>query len=308
MADTWTIRKLIEWMVGYFTDRAIDTPRLTAELLLSHVLQMKRIELYMHFDKPVEPDKLAELRALVKRTSEHEPYAYLIGRTEFYSMEINVSRDCLIPRPETELLVERAIEFLRTRKAGGTQKICDLCTGSGCIAVAIAKNFPDCKIIATDISDAALAVADINIKKHNLEKKIELLAGDLFAPVIAGLDETKFDLIASNPPYISESEFEQLDKNVKDHEPRQALYGGADGFDIYRRIIASVPEHLKPDGVLMMEIGYLQGDGIRKLLEPVFSYVKIEKDISDNDRVVIASNRMVENYRPDFFDGTVDRH
>jgi len=295
----WTIRKLIDWMVGFFTEKGIDSPRLTADLLLSHTLEMKRIELYMHFDKVLDPDSLAKLRDLVKRCSQHEPYAYLIGRTEFYSLQINVNKDCLIPRPETELLVEHAIEFLRTKTDKKTpKKICDLCTGSGCIAIAIAKNFKDCSVIATDICDKALSIAAQNIEYHNLTDKIELLQGDLFEPIIHGLDDDKFDLIVSNPPYISESEMQLLQPNVKDHEPEKALYGGVDGFDIYERIIEQIPNHLAEDGALMMEIGYKQAAGIKELLAPIFKYITIEKDISDNDRIVIASNKAIKAYVP----------
>lgn len=295
MSD-WTIKKLINWMVEYFTEKGLDSPRLTAELLLTHILDTKRIELYMHFERSVDDEKLTQLRVLVKRTADFEPFQYIIGKTEFYSLEIKVTPDCLIPRPETELLVERAIEFLRTRQ--DNQKVCDLCTGSGCVAVAIAKNYPDCNIIATDISDAALKVAAQNIEHHNLSEKIELLCGDLFQPVIHGLDDDKFDLIVSNPPYVSDTEFQNLDKNVKDHEPCHALYGGTDGLDVYRKIIAEIENHLKPDGALMMEIGYSQADDITELLSPVFKEIKIEKDLSNNDRIVIASNSPLKTYKP----------
>lgn len=295
----WTIKGLLDWMVPYFEQKGVDSPRLTAELLLSYVLGIERIQLYVRFNEQVDGENLAKLRGLVKRTAEHEPYAYLIGRTEFYSMTFKVNRDCLIPRPETELLVERAIEFLRTRNNSQPQQVCDLCTGSGCVAVAIAKNFDNCNVTATDICDDALKVAAENIALHELDEKIELLAGDLFTPIIEGLDATKFDLIVSNPPYVSDAEFEILDANVKDHEPRKALYGGTDGLDIYKRIVDGVMEHLADDGALIMEIGYLQGDAIRQLLDGIFKFVHIEKDFSDNDRVVIASNQQIKGYVPD---------
>ncbi|MGB2807204.1 MAG: peptide chain release factor N(5)-glutamine methyltransferase, partial [Sedimentisphaerales bacterium] len=192
------------------------------------------------------------------------------------------------PRPETELLVERAIEFLRTRT--GPQFVCDLCTGCGCIAVAIAKNFPTATIIATDICDAALNVAAKNIQKLKLKDRITLLHGDLFEPIVPQLDVEKFDLIVCNPPYVSASEFEKLDKSVKDYEPRLALFAGVDGLDVYRRIIDKADRFLKPDGTLILEIGYAQGPAIKKLLEQtgVFAEIKIEKDFNDNDRIVTA--------------------
>jgi release factor glutamine methyltransferase len=288
MAEPWTIQKLLTWITDYLTQKKVDSPRLSAELLLSDVLAMKRIELYMHFDKAVEQEKLDTLRGLVKRAGESEPIGYLVGRTEFYSLELAVCPDCLIPRPETELLVERAIEFLRART--GNQHVLDLCTGCGCIAIAIAKNFSDLKIIATDISDGALATAAKNVQKHKLEDKITLLSGDLFEPIIRQIDIAPFDLIISNPPYVSELEFEKLEKNVKDYEPRIALHGGADGLDVYRRIVAEVDKFLKPDASLMMEIGYAQGTAVRELLEKkdLFASVAIEKDLSNNDRIAIA--------------------
>jgi release factor glutamine methyltransferase len=197
----------------------------------------------------------------------------------------------MIPRPETELLAERAVEFLRTRT--GKQFICDLCTGSGCIAVAIARNYPDCQIIATDISNAALSVAAKNIEKHRLKERIRLLCGDLFDPIMPQLDIDKFDLIVCNPPYVSAAEFEKLDKNVKDYEPKLALFAGDDGLDIYRRIIETVEQFLKPDAVLMLEIGYSQGQAVGGLLEQVriFAEIIIEKDFHDNDRIAIAKRQ-----------------
>ena len=307
--QTWTIQKLLNWVTEYLTGKGIDSPRLSAELLLCHVVGLKRIELYTQFDKPVTKQQLDILHDLIKRAGQHEPIAYLVGKTEFYSLEINVTTDCMIPRPETELLVERAIEFLRTRPVRnstmgntlqkgsisngarpGTQFVCDLCTGSGCIAVAIAKNYPDARIIATDICDAALAVAAGNIEKHQLKDRIKLLCGDLFDPIISGLDVDKFDLIVCNPPYVSAPEYEKLDKNVKDYEPKIALFAGVDGLDICRRIIEEAEKFLKPDAALMLEIGYAQGRAVKQLLEQtgVFNEIKIEKDSHNNDRIATA--------------------
>jgi release factor glutamine methyltransferase len=286
--ETWTIQKLLNWVTGYLTEKGIDSPRLSAELLLSHVLQLKRIELYTQYDKPVGMEELDKLRELVRRAGQHEPVAYLVGKTEFYSMELNVTPACMIPRPETELLVQRAIEFLRTRN--GTQLVCDLCTGSGCIAAAIANNYPNVRIIATDICDDALAVAAMNIQKYQLQDKIKLLSGDLFEPIIPQLDAGQFDLIVCNPPYISSVEYEKLDKNVRDYEPRLALFAGEDGLDIYRRIIEKVDTFLKPDAALMLEIGYAQGQAMKEMLERsgIFANIKIEKDFHNNDRIVTA--------------------
>jgi release factor glutamine methyltransferase len=315
--QTWTIQKLLNWMTEYFTDKGIDSPRLSAELLLCHILKMKRIELYTQFDKSVAEDQLNRLHNLVKRAGQHEPIAYLTGRTEFYSLQLEVCPDCMIPRPETELLVERAIEFLRARpvssatgriseRRGKTQKqgvsngtrtapqfVCDLCTGCGCIAVAIAKNYANAKIIATDICDAALNVAAKNIEKYKLKDRITLLSGDLFEPIVPHLDVEKFDLIVCNPPYVSADEYEKLEKNVKDYEPKLALFAGVDGLDVYRKIIDKADGFLKFDAALMLEIGYSQGPAVKELLEQTgaFAEIKIEKDFSDNDRIVTALRR-----------------
>ena len=259
-----------------------------AEMLLSYVLSLKRIELYTNFDKIVPKDKLDILHGLVKRAAENEPVAYLIGRTEFYSLELEVNRDCLIPRPETELLVEKAIEFLRKRT--GSQLVCDLCTGSGCIAIAIAKGCPNCRVIATDICDKALVPAANNVKKYKFEDRITLLSGDLFDPIIPQLDIEKFDLIVSNPPYVSTSEYQSLDKNVKDFEPKTALLAGVEGLDVYKRIVDKVGDFLKPDAALLMEIGYRQGPAVKSLLEnsKLFADIKILRDFHNNDRIAAA--------------------
>jgi release factor glutamine methyltransferase len=289
--EPWTIQKLLSWVTEYFTGKSIDSPRLSAEWLLCYVLGLKRIELYTQFNKIVGQEQLSQLHELVKRAGAHEPIAYLTGKKEFYSLEFEITKDCLIPRPETELLVERAIEFLRTRN--GEQFICDLCTGSGCIAVAIARNFANCRIVATDISDAALAVAEKNVAKHGLMNRIKLLQGDLFEPVISGLGPAKFDLIVCNPPYVSEPEYQKLAPNVKDFEPKSALAAGNDGLDIIKKIIADAGQYLKPTGTLMLEIGNEQANAVRNLLETAgyFGDVKIEKDYSNLNRLAIASTK-----------------
>jgi len=234
----------------------------------------------------VPQEQLTQLRSLVRRAGEHEPVAYLVGRTEFYSIEFEVGPDCLIPRPETELLVQRSIELLRKRT--GPQYICDLCTGCGIIAVALAKNVPDARVLATDLSEPALAVAARNVEKHKLADRIELRHGDLFDPLVPRLDQ--FDLIVSNPPYVSAAEYEALDRNVKDYEPRIALHAGPDGLDLYRRIVEKVDQFLKPDDLLLLEIGYQQGPAVRNLLEQTktFAQIRIDKDLQAHDRVVTA--------------------
>jgi len=286
--DTWTIQKLLNWVAEYFGGKGVDSPRLSAELLLSHVLAKKRIELYTQFDRTVTEDQLTRLHDLVKRAGQREPIAYLVGKTEFYSLELNVSPDCMIPRPETELLVERAIEFLQGRS--GPQIVCDLCTGSGCIATAIVKNCPNARIIATDIDDDALKVAAQNVQKHLLDERVELLCGDLFEPVTARLPGDRFDLIVCNPPYVNAAEYEALARNVRDYEPKLALFAGADGLDILRRVIQEAGGFLKPGGALMLEIGFSQDLAIKELLEQTgtFAEIRFDKDLQNHDRIAIA--------------------
>ncbi len=286
--EVWTVQKLLNWITDYFTKEGIVDARLSAEMLMSEILGKQRIQLYTDFEEVVPKSQLDKLHGLIKRAAAHEPVAYLIGRTEFYSLEIQVNEHTLIPRPETEQLVEKAIDFLRTRK--NKQRVLDLCTGSGCIAVAIAKNFPAADIIATDICESALKVAAKNIENHQLTDQVTLLQGNLFDPVIPQLDTSAFDLIVSNPPYVSTAEFEKLDKNVKDHEPKLALLAGEQGLDIYRKIAAQVDQFLKPDAALIMEIGYEQGPAVKNMLENLrcFNEIKIEKDFRKLDRIVIA--------------------
>ncbi len=286
--DTWTIQKLLNWVAEYLGRKGVDSPRLSAEHLLSHVLAKNRIELYTQFDRTVAEDQLTRLHDLVKRAGQHEPIAYLVDKTEFYSLELNVTPDCMIPRPETELLAERAIEFLQVRS--GPQIVCDLCTGSGCIAIAIAKNCPAARIMATDISDDALKVAAQNVQKHQLDEQVELLCGDLFEPLTARLAGDRLDLIVCNPPYVSAADYEALDRTVKHYEPKLALFAGTDGLDICRRVIQEAGAFLKPDAVLMLEIGFSQGRAIKELLEQTgtFAEIRIEKDFQNHDRIAIA--------------------
>jgi release factor glutamine methyltransferase len=285
---SWTIQKLLTWTTRHFTEKGLESPRLSAEILLAEVLDLARIELYTNFDRPVAPNLLERLRAMVKRASAGEPVAYIVGRTEFYSLSMAVGPSCVIPRPETELLVERAIEFLRDR--GGPQLVCDLCTGSGCVAVAIAKNVAAARVIATDICDGALAAAARNTARHGISDRVNLLKGDLFEPVLPRLDTEKFDLVVANPPYVSSGRFETLEPVVRKHEPRPGLDGGEDGLDVIRRIVADSPAFLKEAAALMLEIGHGHGQAVRRLMETSgpFERVEIHKDFAGIDRVVVA--------------------
>jgi release factor glutamine methyltransferase len=277
---TWTTTKLLEWMEQYFAGKGVDAPRLTAEMLLSHVLNMKRIELYMHFEKPVAQEKLDTLRQMVKEVGEHKPVAYIVGYREFYSLRMNVRQGCLIPRPETEMLVQHSIDLIRRN---GITRVLDLCTGSGCIAAAIAHNCPEVAIYASDISQKALETARENVENHSL-KNITITESDLFENI-----EGKFELIVSNPPYIKTDEIQKLDKNVSAYEPLEALDGGADGLEVYRKITKELSDHLEKQGSVIFEIGFDQNEAVTKLLEEqAFIDVKAYKDTAGKWRMVTA--------------------
>ncbi len=290
-ADVWTIKRLLEWVTQYLTDKKVDSPRLSAELILGHVLEKKRIELYTQFDHVVDKPRLEKLRDLVKRAGQHEPVAYLVGKTEFYSLEMVVCSDCLIPRPETELLVQRAIEFLRSRP--GPNRVLDLCTGSGCVAVALAVNVKEASILATDVCDKALAAAARNVERHGVQERVKLLSGDLFDPIVPQMDEGPFDLIVCNPPYVTAAEYGQLDKNVKDYEPQRALLAGNDGLDVLRRVIQQADPFLKSDGALMLEIGYQQAAAVMDLIRQAtkFQDPVVHRDFQGHERVVVARTK-----------------
>jgi release factor glutamine methyltransferase len=284
----WTIKALLEWVDPYLKEKGVDAPRLCAELLICHVLKKERIQLYTEFDHIVPSAQLASLRSLVKRASDNEPVAYLVGKTEFYSLEMEVSPACLIPRPETELLVQHGIEILRERS--GTPRVLDLCTGSGCVAVAIAKNVPEALVAATDVSAKALEVAGRNVARHGLDSRVQLREGNLFAPVDQAQDAGGFDLIVSNPPYVTDAEMSALDPNVREYEPSLALQAGPRGLDILEPLVAQAADFLTGQGVLMLEIGYRQGPDVSALLEAAerFKPARTIPDHQGHDRIIIA--------------------
>jgi len=255
----WTIRALMEWTEKHFQEKGIDSPRLETQLLLSHALKCKKPELYTRWDEVVAEDSRGRFRDLIKRRLEGCPIQYLIGYREFFLLEFEVTPAVLIPRPETELLVA---ETLKRIKDLAHPRLLDIGTGSGCIAIAIARRHKTAEVIATDISAEALEVAHRNAAKHGMDKRIRLLHGDLFAPV-AG---QRFDIIVSNPPYVSQAEWARLPSHVRNHEPKVALEAGPEGFAVYDRLIPAVAAHLGPGGHLLLEIGANQEEQLRQLI------------------------------------------
>jgi release factor glutamine methyltransferase len=256
--------------------------RRDAETLLLHLLQRDRAWLFAHSDETIDEAKLHELRALTQRRAAHEPLQHLTGSQEFYGLALRVTRDTLIPRPETELLVEAILDFARTQPAN--LRILDVGTGTGAIALALATHLPHAEITACDISPAALEVARSNAAQHNLAQRITFVESDLLAQIPA---EQPFDIIVSNPPYIPLTDAPTLAPEVRDHEPPTALFAGPDGLDLYRRLIPAAHSALKPNGLLALEFGFGQRDALRELLTG-WNSVRFINDYADIPRVALA--------------------
>lgn len=262
----WTLQRLIGWTAPYLARHGVDDARLATEILLAHALGRKRIELYTRFADVPPEDKLAIFRTAIRKAAEHVPIAYLVGVKEFYSLEFRVTPDVLIPRPETELLVERAIDDLR-RRSRTDGYIWDLGTGSGCIAVAIAKTLPQVRVLATDVSEAALALAAENARKHGLADRIQFVRADRLDLPPDARPAGGFDLIVSNPPYVSCDEMQDLDRTVRQHEPRLALCDEADGMSFYRSLAAGGGAHLASGGAVLVEIAEDGAGPVRAIFE-----------------------------------------
>lgn len=287
MAGEWTVLELIKWTQQFFEKKNIDSPRLEAEVLLAHVLGVDRFHLYVRFDQVPEPEAREKFRELVRRRSEHCPTQYLLGDCEFYSRSFKVTPDVLIPRPETELLVEKLVQPARGMSE---PVIVDLCTGSGCIAVTAAAELPGARVYATDVSGPALAVAGKNAAAHGVGAGVSFLQGDLFEPLEGAGLEGRVDFLVSNPPYVSEAEMAGLMPEVRDYEPHQALYGGPDGLAIVRRIAGGAGRFLAPDGCLMMEIGAGQAEAVRQIVSERLACTELEfvPDLQKIPRILVA--------------------
>ena len=286
----WTVRKTLEWTTAFFTRKGVDAPRLSAELLLAHVLSFPRIKLYTDYERELTDEERGRLRELVTRAGEQEPIAYLTGRAHFFNLEFEVTRDVLIPRPDTETLVENVIQTVRRHMVLEAPRVLDLCTGSGCIAAAIAAGIKNAVVLAIEISPAAAAVARRNIEKLGLTGRVSIEEGDLFEPLSRIVDAQPFDLIVANPPYIASGQMKGLDRSVRYYEPVGALDGGPDGLAIHRRILAEGSKRLNPGGRIFLEIAFDQGPLALEVAReyPGWADVRVLKDLNGNDRVLTA--------------------
>ena len=290
----WTIGRLLQWTTEYFKQHASSSPRLDAEVLLASARGCQRIELYTTYDE-VAPDDLRDrFRELVRRRAAGEPVAYLVGCREFYSLPFEVTRDVLIPRPETELLVVSVLDAAKQAAEPATCRIADVGTGSGIIAICLAKHLLQCEVTAIDVSPDALQVARRNAAALGVGDQIEFCEGDLLEQLAAG---PTFDFVVSNPPYVSRAEWEELSREIKEYEPPQALLGGEDGTDVIRRLVPQAAQRLRPGGMLYLEISPMIEQQVSRLLavDPAFSDATVLKDLAHVPRVVAAMRLPVKD-------------
>lgn len=281
--EAWTTRRVLEWTTKDFKERGLPSARLDAELLTAHALETTRVKLYLDLDRPLGPGELGKIRELVARRRKREPVAYVLGKRDFYGRTFIVSDAVLVPRPDTEVVVE---ETLRRMPEDRALRVLDLCTGTGCIGITIAAERKNARVDLVDISKGALEIARRNVEALSVGERVRVLEGDLWAPVA---DEAPYDVIISNPPYIETKTIDTLEDEVK-KEPRIALDGGEDGLDCYRRIADGVAARLVPDGMLALEVGFGQAADVAALVRAAgLTNVTIRKDYGDVERLVLAT-------------------
>jgi release factor glutamine methyltransferase len=283
--EAWTPLKLINWTKAFFEKKGIESPRLEAELLLAEALSLPRIELYARFGDEVPQAKLAAFREMVRRRAAREPAQYILGCTEFCGYRFKTDRRALIPRPETEIIIDETVEMT---KSAPEVLLADIGTGSGCLAVVAALKLPQAQIVACDISADAVSLAHENAEHHQVLPRITFKCGD-FEAVLAEF-AGRFDALMANPPYVREDELPALAPELREHEPRAALVAGPEGTEVAARIIAAAAGLLKPEGALVMEIGAAQAARVRKMIdaEAALKFVRFEKDFAGIERVAVA--------------------
>ncbi len=284
--DAWTIKRVLDFATDYFTKAGIENPHLEAEILLAHALNMKRIELYIRFDNALSKSELSNFKGSILRRKSREPAAYIIGNKSFMSLDFLVTKDVLIPRPETEALVEEVKKI--AEGMGSSIDILEIGTGSGAVAVSLAKYTGNARIHATDISEKAVLVARTNAQKHGVSERISFEVTDLFP----NGNGRKFDIIVSNPPYVPTKKIGELPPEIRDFEPLSALDGGEDGLEFYRRIIGRSPDFLKENGVIVLEIDPVVAGGVKQLAaEAGFPGVETRNDLNALERTAVIYRR-----------------
>jgi release factor glutamine methyltransferase len=287
----WTLMKLVQWAAGYFDSHHIDNPRATAEILLAHAINAKRIDLYLRYDQPLNSVELNRFKTLIKRRTNREPVAYILGRKEFWSMDLEVNRTVLIPRPETECLVERALESLQADPKPECKSVLELGTGSGAVVLALASENSRHSYLGTDVSIDAVRVARRNSMRHGMDAKIRFMVADWFEPFDA--KSGIFDLIVSNPPYIKSGDLKRLQPEIHVYEPVAALDGAKDGLRCLRHIIQCAYRYLKPTGALLLEMGHDQQAPLKQIIDACGQYADVQfyKDYSGYDRIAFMRKR-----------------
>ena len=282
-SKTWTVLALLRWTTGHFKDHGLSSPRLDAEVLLAHVLQIRRLDLYLEFEQPVMPAERARYRELIsRRVSERVPVSILVGEKEFWSRRFRVNSDVLTPRPDTETLVEASLD--RMDEPERPYRVLDLGTGSGAIALSLALERPAAHITATDLSSSALQIARKNAEELQVGETVEFLEGSLFEP----LSHTQFDLIVSNPPYLAERDSADLPAELK-HEPPVALFGGVDGYRVLEPLAAEAIRWLSPGGWLLLELDPAQSERVSQwLFDSGLVEIETLRDLAGRERVVVA--------------------
>lgn len=282
----WTVMEMVGWTANYLGEKGFHNPRLNAELLLAGTLGVKRLDLYLQYDRPLKAEELAAFKERLRRRAKREPLQYIDGKAAFRDLWLAVDPRVLIPRPETEVLVQAVLDWAEGRD--GLSAL-DVGTGSGAIALALATEGPFARVVATDVSAGALEVARANREAAAPDAPIEFREGSLFAPV-AG---ERFDVVVSNPPYVGAEERESLDAEVRDWEPAGALFAGVGGLDVLRPLVAGAPAHLAPGGLLAMEMGAAQADAVCALVRETgaFTDPRVVRDLAGRDRIVLAEKK-----------------